>query len=84
LAAPDFSESFQQSFDIQQVLSAALSGRNDGSSVVEVGDVVRRLRASYPEADMTPAQMAEAIVRAAADAGLQIAYRESVEQTDTP
>jgi hypothetical protein len=71
-----FGAEFVQAFEVHRAISEVVSECADGSGLIDPAEVVRRLLAEHPaDIPMTPAELAEAVVRAAADAGVRLAYR---------
>ena len=60
---------------VQNLVSrAAESGK-----IIWTGDAVRELQSSFPDSDMSPAELVEAVVRAAAARGLAVAFQKADE-----
>jgi uncharacterized protein YukE len=60
---------------IQNMISrAAESGK-----IIWTGEAVRELQSSFPDSDMSPAELVEAVVRAAAARGLAVAFQKADE-----
>ena len=58
---------------VQNLVSrAAESGK-----IIWTGDAVRELQSSFPDSDMSPAELVEAVVRAAAARGLAVAFQKA-------
>lgn len=71
-----FGAEFAQAFEVHRAISEAVSERAEGSGLIDAAEVVRRLLAEHPaDITLTPAGLAEAVVRAAADAGVRVAYQ---------
>jgi hypothetical protein len=71
-----FGAEFAQAFEVHRAISEVVSESAEGSGLIDAAEVVRRLLAEHPaDITLTPAELAEAVVRAAADAGVRVAYR---------
>lgn len=58
---------------IQNMISrAAQSGK-----IIWTGEAVRELQSSFPDLDMSPAELVEAVVREAAARGLAVAFQKA-------
>ncbi len=66
----DFSESYSQSFDIHRAISAAVQA--GGDTPIALADIVKVVQAEQPTLLLTQAELQRAIIRAAADAGIEI------------
>jgi hypothetical protein len=75
MARSDFAAEFQRSLDIYQAIEAVVSRAASGSGLIDATEVVRHLMAEHPGITMTEAELAEAVVQAAAHAGVRLSYR---------
>ena len=75
MARSDFAAEFQRSLDIYQAIEAVVSRAASGSGLIDATEVVRHLMAEHPGITMSEAELAEAVVQAAAHAGVRLSYR---------
>ena len=75
MARSDFTAEFQRSLDIYQAIETVIARAANGSGVIDATEVVRHLTAEHPGITMTEAELSEAVVQAAAHAGVRMTYR---------
>jgi hypothetical protein len=75
MAPSDFAAEFQRSLDIYQAIEAVVARAANGSGVIDATEVVRHLKDEHPGITMTEAELADAVVQAAAHAGVRMSYR---------
>ena len=72
VSGSEFSEAFGRPFDIHLAVQALVSEATDAAIPIHPAAVVRRFIADHPENNQTPAELAEAVVQAAAKAGVPL------------
>ena len=65
-----FAIQFEQAFDIHRAINVVATRAAKGTGPTDPAEVVRHLMAEIPDLAMTPAELRETVVQAAADAGL--------------
>ena len=75
MAPSEFTAEFQRSLDIYQAIEAVVARAANGSGLIDATEVVRHLKDGHPGITMTEAELAEAVVQAAAHAGVRMSYR---------
>ncbi len=75
MARSEFTAEFQRSLDIYKAIEAVVARAANGSGLIDASEVVRHLTAEHPGITMTEAELAEAVVQAAAHAGVRMSYR---------
>ena len=67
-----FGELFARSIDVYDAIRAVMGASREGAEAVDAAAVVRELMAHYPDMSMSPTDLLEEVVRAAADAGVML------------
>ena len=67
-----FAELFARSTDVYSAIKTVVAASAGGGDPINPADVVRELKTSYPDASLSPAELLEQVVRAAADAGIPL------------
>ncbi len=62
---------------LDRAVENLVSRAAESGKIIWTGDAVRELQSSFPDSDMSPAELVEAVVRAAAARGLAVAFQKA-------
>ena len=62
---------------LDRAVENLVSRAAESGKIIWTSDAVRELQSSFPDSDMSPAELVEAVVRAAAARGLAVAFQKA-------